>query len=92
MPTTAGTGSEAARYAVVYYDGAKQSVTSESFIPGTILMDPNALKTLPAYQKKSTMCDALCHAIETFWSVNSTEESKVYSRTAIEGVLANMEG
>lgn len=92
MPTTAGTGSEATRYAVVYYDGAKQSVTSESFIPETVLMDPNALKTLPVYQKKSTMCDALCHAIESFWSVNSTAESKEYSRAAIKGVLANMDG
>ena len=92
MPTTAGTGSEATRYAVVYYGSAKQSVTSESFIPGTILMDPNALKTLPIYQKKATMCDALCHAIESFWSVNSTNESKEYSKAAIQGVLENMNG
>lgn len=92
MPTTAGTGSEATRYAVIYYDGKKQSITSESVIPDTALMDPNALKTLPLYQKKSTMCDALCHAIESFWSVNSTEESKVYSKEAIHGVLQYMEG
>lgn len=92
MPTTAGTGSEATRYAVIYYNDAKQSITSESFIPGTVLMDPNALKTLPLYQKKATMCDALCHAIESFWSVNSTEESKGYSREAIQGVLANING
>lgn len=92
MPTTAGTGSEATRYAVIYYEDAKQSITSESFIPGTVLMDPNALKTLPLYQKKATMCDALCHAIESFWSVNSTEESKGYSKAAIQGVLENMNG
>ena len=92
MPTTAGTGSEATRYAVIYYDGKKQSVTSESFIPETVLMDPDCLKTLPLYQKKATMCDALCHAIESFWSVNSTEESKTYSRAAIQGVVEHMEG
>ncbi len=92
MPTTAGTGSEATRFAVIYYEDAKQSITSESFIPGTVLMDPNALKTLPLYQKKATMCDALCHAIESFWSVNSTEESKGYSKAAIQGVLENMNG
>ena len=92
MPTTAGTGSEATRYAVIYYDGKKQSVTSESFIPDTVLMDPNTLITLPPYQKKATMCDALCHAIESFWSVNSTEESKEYSRAAIQGVMENMDG
>lgn len=92
MPTTAGTGSEATRYAVIYYDGVKQSITSESIVPDTVLMDPNALKTLPLYQKKATMCDALCHSIESFWSVNSTEESKRYSREAIQGVLENMNG
>ena len=92
MPTTAGTGSEATRYAVIYYEGAKQSITSESFIPETVLMDPNALKTLPLYQKKATMCDALCHAIESFWSVNSTDESKKYSRAAIQGVIEHMDG
>lgn len=92
IPTTAGTGSEATRYAVIYYEGAKQSITSESFIPETVLMDASVLKTLPLYQKKATMCDALCHAIESFWSVNSTEESKEYSRAAIQGVLENMDG
>ena len=92
MPTTAGTGSEATRYAVIYYDGKKQSVTSESFIPETVLMDPTTLITLPPYQKKATMCDALCHAIESYWSVNSTDESKVYSREAIRGVIEHMDG
>ena len=77
---------------MVYYDGKKQSVTAESFIPDTVLLDAGVLKTLPEYQKKATMCDALCHGIESFWSVNSTPESREYSRQAIEGVLAHMEG
>lgn len=92
MPTTAGTGSESTKYAVIYYEGKKQSVTHESCIPGTVLLDPGCLKTLPSYQKKSTMMDALCHALESFWSVNSTEESKEYSRRAIRLVMKNMDG
>ena len=92
MPTTAGTGSEATRYAVIYYNDTKQSVTSESFIPETVLMDPSALKTLPLYQKKATMMDAFCHAIESFWSVNSNEESRDYSREAIKLVMRYMGG
>lgn len=92
MPTTAGTGSEVTCYAVIYYEGAKQSITHDSFIPETVLMDSSVLKTLPLYQKKCTMMDALCHAIESFWSVNSTEESKKYSCDAIKLVLANMQG
>lgn len=92
IPTTAGTGSEATRYAVIYYNNAKQSVTSESIIPEAVLLDPGVLKTLPAYQKKSTMMDAFCHALESFWSVNSTEESRQFSRQVIELVLRNMDG
>ena len=92
IPTTAGTGSEATRYAVIYYNDEKQSITSESFIPGTVLMDPDTLITLPLYQKKATMCDVLCHAIESFWSVNSTDESKKYSKEALSSVIEHMDG
>ena len=92
MPTTAGTGSEATRYAVLYYEGAKQSITSDSIIPSAVLVDPRALSTLPLYQKKSTMMDALCHAIESYWSVNSTDESKEYSRKAISLIFEHMDG
>ena len=89
VPTTAGTGSEATKYAVIYYEGAKQSVTHDSCIPSTVLFDISALETLPEYQKKSTMLDAFCHAIESFWSVNSTDESKEYSKKAIHLILEN---
>lgn len=91
MPTTSGTGSEATRFAVIYFDGAKQSVSDYSCIPGTVLMDASALKTLPEYQKKATMMDALCHAIESFWSINSTEESREYSKNAIQMIMRNMD-
>lgn len=91
MPTTAGTGSEATRYAVIYYNDAKQSVTHESCIPEAVVFDTSALFTLPLYQKKSTLLDAFCHAVESFWSVNSTEESRSYSKTAIEMILQNID-
>ncbi len=91
VPTTAGTGSESTKYAVIYYYGEKQSVTHESCIPSTVLMDPTVLKTLPPYQKKSTMLDAFCHAVESFWSVQSTDKSKAYAREAIRLILRNMD-
>ena len=34
----------------------------------------------------------VCHAIESFWSVNSTEKSKEHSRAAIQAVLKHMGG
>lgn len=89
IPTTAGTGSESTRYAVIYYEGRKQSVTHESIIPNMAILEPKVLKTLPLYQKKCTMMDALCQGIESWWSVNSTDESKGYSKTAVELIMAN---
>lgn len=87
IPTTAGTGSESTRYAVIYYDGKKQSVTHDSIIPNIAILEPKVLKTLPLYQKKCTMLDALCQGIESWWSVNSTDESKVLSRQAVETIM-----
>lgn len=91
VPTTAGTGSEATRFAVIYYNGVKQSVTDYSCIPQVVLLDPSVLETLPDYQRKVTMLDAFCHAVESFWSVNSTDESKQFSKDAIRLILGNME-
>ena len=87
MPTTAGSGSEATRYAIIYCKGEKQTVTHESIIPSAVIMDASVLETLPKYQKSSTMADALCHAIESFWAVDSTEESRESAREAILQIL-----
>ncbi len=91
IPTTAGTGSEATKYAVIYYQGKKQSITHNSIIPKIVLFDANILDSLPLYQKKATLLDALSHAIESFWSINSTNESKEYSKEAIKLILDNYE-
>lgn len=91
IPTTAGTGSEATRYAVIYFEGEKQSVADYSCIPSVCVMDSSVLKTLPEYQKKVTMMDAFSHSIESFWSVNSTDESKEYSKTALKLIFEGMD-
>lgn len=89
IPTTAGTGSESTHNAVMYYENAKQTVTNDDVLPDYALLEPSVLKTLPLYQKKCTMMDALCQGIESWWSVNSTEESYEYSRKTIELIMAN---
>lgn len=89
IPTTAGTGSESTHNAVMYYEGAKQTITNDGILPDYAVLEPSVLKTLPLYQKKCTMMDALCQGIESWWSVNSTEESYEYSRKTIELIMAN---
>ena len=54
IPTTAGTGSESTHNAVMYYEGAKQTVTNDGVLPDYAIMEPSVLKTLPLYQKNST--------------------------------------
>jgi alcohol dehydrogenase class IV len=89
IPTTAGSGSEATRFAVIYRDGEKQSVSHPSALPSAVLLDPSALKTLPDYQRKSTMLDALCHGLESCWSVHATPESQEFACQAIQTILEN---
>lgn len=87
IPTTSGTGSESTRYAVIYYEGKKQSVTHESIVPSYALLDYRNLTTLPLYQKKCTMMDALCQAVESWWSVCSDDKCKVLAKEAIELIV-----
>lgn len=90
IPTTAGTGSESTPFSVIYYGGEKQSVKHPSILPNVAVLDPDVLESLPSFQKKCTVLDAFCQAIEAWWSVHSTEESKAYSRAAIEKIRDNI--
>ena len=89
IPTTAGTGSEATRHAVIYYRGEKQSVSHPSIVPDAAVLLPRVLEGLPLYQKKCTLLDALCQAIESWWSRSATLESAEHSRLAIAGIREN---
>lgn len=92
VPTTAGTGSEATRYAVVYRRGEKQSIAHPGCVPSAVLLDPAALESLPDYHRKASMLDALCHGIESFWSVRAGEESRSLSRQAVRAVWEHLDG
>ena len=87
LPTTAGTGSESTRFAVIYHHGEKQSVHHDSILPDYAVLEPAVLYTLPDYQRKCTMMDALGQAIESYWSVAATEESRKLAAEAIRGIM-----
>lgn len=83
LPTTAGTGSESTRFAVIYKEGVKQSVTDPCIVPDVALLDCTLLRSLPPYQRKCGALDALCHAVESLWSVNATPASQALARQAL---------
>lgn len=89
IPTTAGTGSESTRFAVIYAQGKKQSITDDCIVPDFAILEPSVLESLPLYQKKCTMMDALCQGLESWWSVNSTDASRTISRRAVQMILSN---
>ena len=90
IPGTAGTGSEATQFAVVYVNGSKVSLNHEEIRPDGVILDSSLLDSLPLYHKKSCAMDALAQGIESYWSKGSNDDSKVHAYLAIIGVLDNL--
>ena len=67
VPTTAGTGSEVARGAILIVDdGRKLGFHSWHLVPRTALLDPTLTLGLPPGLTAATGMDAIAHCIETF--------------------------
>lgn len=90
VPTTAGTGSESTRYAVVYINGVKYSLTHGFVMPDYAIIDPTLTFNTPPYQTAASGMDAFCQAIESHWSVNATAESRSFSSTAMKELNAHL--
>ncbi|WP_287496141.1 iron-containing alcohol dehydrogenase [Pandoraea sp. CB10b_02] len=67
IPTTAGTGSEVGRGAILILDdGRKVGVISPHVVPRVAICDPTLTLGLPAGLTAATGMDAIAHCIETF--------------------------
>ena len=67
VPTTAGTGSEVARGAIVIVDdGRKLGFHSWFLVPKTAICDPELTLGLPPMLTAATGMDAIAHCMETF--------------------------
>ncbi|HEX7439215.1 MAG TPA: iron-containing alcohol dehydrogenase [Caldimonas sp.] len=67
VPTTAGTGSEVARGAIVIVDdGRKLGFHSWHLVPKTAICDPELTLGLPPLLTAATGMDAIAHCMETF--------------------------
>jgi 4-hydroxybutyrate dehydrogenase len=69
VPTTAGTGSEVARGAIVIVDdGRKLGFHSWHLMPKAAICDPELTTGLPPMLTAATGMDAIAHCLETFMS------------------------
>lgn len=92
LPTTSGTGSESTRHAVLYLSGVKQSIAHPTNVPNYVILCPKFIVTVPEYQKKATMMDALCQCIESLWSRKATKESRKYAKVGLKLFAENYKG
>lgn len=67
VPTTAGTGSEVGRAAIIILeDGRKVGLLSPYLVPRAAIVDPELTLSLPPMLTAATGMDAISHCIETF--------------------------
>ena len=83
IPSTAGSGSEATRFAVVYKNKKKYSVEHDKLLPDFSVVIPPLLASVPQHVAASSGMDALCQGIESYWSIHSTDESRKLAAEAI---------
>lgn len=89
IPTTAGSGSEATHFSVMYHSGVKHSLAEPSLLPEHVILDSRLLYSLSPQQRKVSLLDALCHSIESILSGNACDESNDYALYAIKTILAD---
>ena len=92
IPTTAGTGSEVTFTAVFVRKNLKkkEGMNSPYLYPELALLDPELTLSLPPAPTAQTGLDALCHAIESYTSVNASPMSEMFSLEAIALIAENL--
>lgn len=92
IPTTAGTGSEVTFTAVFVRPDLKkkEGMNSPYLYPDIALLDPELTLTLPPEPTATTGLDALCHAVESYTSINASPMSEMLSLEAIRLIAENL--
>lgn len=88
VPTTAGTGAEVTRNAVLAVPaaGVKASLRSPFLLPRVALVDPELAITLPAAVTAATGMDALTQLLEAFFTPRANPMTDALCRAALPGV------
>ncbi|OPX38669.1 MAG: hypothetical protein B1H13_10880 [Desulfobacteraceae bacterium 4484_190.3] len=92
IPTTAGTGSEVTFTSVFIRKALKkkEGMNSPWLYPELALLDPVLTLSVPSNVTAATGIDALCHAIESYTSINSSPLSELVSLEAIRLISSDL--
>jgi len=93
IPTTAGTGSEVTRAAVVLDEAnaVKLSFSDTFLLPTLAVLDPELTVSLPPGLTAGTAMDALTHAVESYVSPQWSPVSESLAAGAVRLIFANLE-
>lgn len=84
VPTTAGTGSEVGRAALLTLsNGKKMALINPALIPAAVMSDPNLTAGMPPWLTAASGMDAISHCVETFCS---TKFNPVADAIALDGL------
>jgi alcohol dehydrogenase class IV len=92
LPTTAGTGSEVTIVAVVSDTETheKKQFIDPKLVPLMTALDPALMAGMPPHVTAATGVDALTHAVESFLSKTSNDQTETYIRMAIPLIFENL--
>lgn len=88
VPTTAGTGAEMTPFATLYRGSTKVSLDTERCRPDLAVLDGTLTATCPDRHSLAAALDALCHSIESGWSLAGTPASRLYADAARDHLTA----
>ena len=93
VPTTAGSGAEVTRNAVLLDParGIKESIRDDAWFPAVALVDPALTLTLPPEATAATGADALCQAVEAYTSTGAGPLSDALAADAIARIGRSLE-
>ena len=92
IPTTSGTGSEAALNAVISDQNSNKDLEfiSSKLMPDLAVIDPKMTFTLPPRLSASTGLDALVHAVEAYTGLQTNPLSDAYAFSALKLIGKNL--
>ena len=91
IPTTAGTGSEVGRAALITFGtGSKLGLLSPHLIPDAVICDPQLTVGLPPTLTAATAMDAVSHCVETYCSPRFNPVADAIALDGLQRAMANI--